>query len=398
MKKLQNQTVYTTRIDSNNDPIEFSIAMSQFIYHSTKPGNSPNSVILANKDDYKFAIPSAAMIHYPYNGPMLLTDKDVLDKKVENELKRLSPSDYVFLIGNLSKDIEQKVKDLGLNPHKMLANNPVDHAINIYNLLKKPMEIMMVSIDSFEESMLTCSWAAHMGTPIIFTNKDSIPPQTLELIQQNNIRSVYIIGGTQSIAFDIVQELKGIRNSIHVQRIQGKNAYETSVNFMKYKDMTTMFGWGFNKKQGYALSFCNKDHWQYAVCGSILSHTGKHAPMVLIDKKHVPVEVKTYIDSINPSTGMAMPPFLHGYILGGKDVIAYDTQIEIDNYLKNSAWLGNKRIEKMPYKIKSGDSIQSLTQLYNITEEEFMQLNPGLNPDILQIEKTINIPVTIDVQ
>ncbi|WHH60146.1 hypothetical protein [Petroclostridium sp. X23] len=62
-----NQIIYTTRIDAANDPVDYSITLSQFVYHATKPGNRPNSVILADK--------------------------------VENELKRLSP--YITFFNTL---------------------------------------------------------------------------------------------------------------------------------------------------------------------------------------------------------------------------------------------------------------------------------------------------------
>lgn len=395
---MLNQTIFTTRIDSPADPIEFSVTMSKFVYHATKPGNRPNSVILVNKDDYRFAIPAAALTHFPYNGPILLTDKNSLDKRVESELKRLSPSDSVFLVGNLSQNIETEVRNLGLKTYSMLSNDPIDNAINIFNFLNKPMDIMIVSVDSFEDSVIVCSWSAHMATPVLFTNKDSMPAKTIDIIKQNNISNAYVIGSNNSISFDIVNQMKQIRNTINVQRIQGKNSYETNVNFLKFHDMAAMFGWGFNQKQGYSFSFSNKDNWQFALCGSLLSHTGKHTPVLLINKDNIPVEVKTYIDSVNPSTGMPKPPFLHGYILGGTDVISYNTQVELDGYLKNIAWLGNKRIEKMDYKIKSGDSVQSLASLYNITQQEIMQLNPNIAPNMLQMGQTVTIPVTMDIQ
>lgn len=393
-----NQTIYTTRIEATTDPVDYSITLSQFVYNATKPGNRPNSVILVNKDDYRFAIPAASLIHFPINAPILLTDKDSLDKRVENELKRLSPRDKVFLVGNLSESIEKSVKVLGLNTYNILSNNPVENAANIYNFLNKPMEIMIVSVDNFEESMLSCSWAAHMATPIIYINKSGLPSKSMDLIKQNNITRIYVIGGSSSITFDVIKEIKVIKNSIDVQRIEGKNIYETSVNFMKFYDAATMFGWGSYEKQGYSLTFCNKDNWQHGVCSSLLSHTGKHSPIMLINKDSVPGEIKTYIDSVNPSTGMPKPPFMHGYIAGGTDVVSYNTQVELDSYLKNVAWLGNRRIEKMSYKIKSGDSLQSLAKLYNISEQDIMQLNPGLSPDMLQMGQPIAIPVTMDLQ
>lgn len=89
---------------------------------------------------------------------------------------------------------------------------------------------------------------------------------------------------------------------------------------------------------------------------------------------------------------------MHGYIAGGTDVISYNTQVELDSYLKNVAWLGNRRIEKMNYKIKSGDSLQILAELYNISEQDIMQLNPGLSPDMVQMGQPITIPVTMDLQ
>lgn len=393
-----NQTIYTTRIEAANDPVNYSVTLSQFIYHATKPGNRSNSVILADKDDYRFAIPAAALIHFPNNAPILLTDRNSLDSSVEAELKRLSPRDKVFLVGNLSNAIDQSVKALGLNTYSIQSSDPIENAVRIYDYLKKPMEIMIVSVDAFDESMLACAWAAHMATPILYTNRNSLPSKTVDLIKQNNITSIYVLGSSSSITFDILKEIKDIKNSISVQRIQGSNVYETSVNFMKFYDTVSMFGWGSYQKQGYSLTFCNKDNWQHGVCSSILAHTGKHAPMLLINKDNVPNEIKTYINSVNPSTGMAKPPFMHGYIAGGTDVISYNTQIELDSYLKNVAWLGNRRIEKMNYKIKRGDSLQSLAKLYNISEQDIIQLNPGLSPDMLYMGQPITIPVTMDLQ
>lgn len=52
----------------------------------------------------------------------------------------------------------------------------------------------------------------------------------------------------------------------------------------------------------------------------------------------------------------------------------------------------------MNYKIKSGDSIQSLAKLYNISEQDIMQLNPGLSLDMLQMGQSVTIPVTMDLQ
>ena len=390
--------IYTTRIEASNDPVDYSITLSQYIYHATKPGNRPNAVILADKDDYRFAIPAAALIHFPHNAPILLTDRNSLDKRVEMELKRLSPRDKVFIIGDLANSIEQSIKVLGLNTFNIPSSDPIECAVKIYNFLKKPMEIVIVSVDAYEESMLACAWAAHMATPIIYTNKNGLPSKTVDLIKQNNITNIYVLGGSSSIAFDIVKEIKAIKNSINIQRIQGNSVYETSVNFIKFYDTTTMFGWDSYQKQGYSLTFCNKDNWQHGVCSSILAHTGKHAPMLLINKDSVPNEIKTYIDSVNPSTGMAKPPFMHGYIAGGTDVISYNTQVELDSYLKNVAWLGNRRIEKMKYKVKSGDSIQSLAKLYNISEQNILQLNPGLSPNMLPMGQPVTIPITMDLQ
>lgn len=393
-----NQSIYTTRIEATDDPVDYSITLSQFVYNATKPGNRPNSVILADKDNYKYALPAAALIHFPHNAPILFTDINSLDRRVESELKRLSPRDKVFLVGDFSNSIEQSVKALGFNTYNIVSNDPIQNAVNIYDFMNKPMEIMIVSADTFEESMLACTWSAHMATPIIYTNKNSLPSKTIELIKQNNITSIYVLGSDSSINFDIVKEIKNIKSTINVQWIPGNNAYETSVNFMKFYDTATMFGWNSYQKQGYSLTFCNKDNWQHAVCSSLLSHTGKHAPMLLINKDSVPHEVKKYIDSVNPSTGMAKPPFMHGYIAGGTDVISYNTQVELDSYLKNVAWFGNRRIEKMSYKIKSGDSIPNLAKLYNISEQDIMQLNPNLSPDMLQMGQPLTIPITMDIQ
>ncbi|MBM7854614.1 LysM repeat protein, partial [Desulfohalotomaculum tongense] len=48
-----------------------------------------------------------------------------------------------------------------------------------------------------------------------------------------------------------------------------------------------------------------------------------------------------------------------------------------------------------PYKVKAGDTYYKLAQKYNTTVEAIMNANPGVDPNNLQIGQTICIPGTV---
>ncbi len=53
----------------------------------------------------------------------------------------------------------------------------------------------------------------------------------------------------------------------------------------------------------------------------------------------------------------------------------------------------NCPLDSFPYVIKSGDTVYKLAQIYKVTTQSILDLNPGINPNALQIGQIICIPL-----
>jgi hypothetical protein len=135
----------------------------------------------------------------------------------------------------------------------------------------------------------------------------------------------------------------------HVQRVGGRDAYEISITFAGFRDAgmnqgywigwwSRDFGWGI-AEAGHNFTFVNPDDWQQAVTGSLLSHMGKHGPMILVRPDGLSEGAARYLQMVKPTWGAPNDQLNnHGWILGGTDRIKWEVQADID-------WLLEARTE-----------------------------------------------------
>lgn len=147
--------------------------------------------------------------------------------------------------------------------------------------------------------------------------------------------NVYIIGSTKTISNNVKNILSKLANVKHIDRVHGDTPYEISVNFAKYKDPKTNFGWGRSYRDGHAFTFGTLSHPMEIISGVLFAHMGKHTPLLLTKKDMIPSIVEDYIKSIKPVTpkDIPRPPFMHGFILGNTNYISYATQVIIEDIL-----------------------------------------------------------------
>lgn len=116
-----------------------------------------------------------------------------------------------------------------------------------------------------------------------------------------------------------------------VERISGSDPYSISVNFAKYQSPTDNFGWKHNKKDGWAFTYGEPGKWYNIISAALLAHLGKHTPLLLTGRYNLPAIVGDYVVSVNPDKPIpAIPPHMHGYVLGGFNDISLNAQVEIE--------------------------------------------------------------------
>lgn len=235
-------TLNTTRICAD-DELDTSIEISKIGFNNMKP----NAVILVNKDEVFDGIAATSLVHFPINASLLFTDGNSLNEKTLGEIERLSPKGYngvqVILVGNISKNVSFALNDHGYRTKHISGRNYYDTACIISRIRKEFNNILIISGEDYSEGIIAGYWSAHHGDPILFVQRNRIPNCTIDIIRKMNDINIYIIGSTKTISKDVEYYLSGLDNVKKVDRIGGENPYEIAVNFSRYNDTKTDFGW-----------------------------------------------------------------------------------------------------------------------------------------------------------
>lgn len=334
IKEICPLTSNTTRVCSSTS-VDAAIGVSKIVFTHMKP----NAVILVNKNEVFDAIAAAPLVHMPIDASILFTDGTKLSRETLIEIKRLCPKGYkgihVILVGNISNNIAMELNHYGLKTYRVSGRNSYETACKIPNIRKHFENILIVSGENFSEGIMTPYWSAHHGDPILYVKKNSIPDCTIESIKGMNDINVYIVGSTKTISKAVEEDLGNLDNIKTLTRIDGENPYEIAVNFAKYKDPKTKFGWGRNYIDGHAFTFGTLSHPMHTLAGMLFAHMGKHTPLLLIGDNAVPTVVENYVKSIKPipPKDMPRPPFMHGFIIGDTAHITYTEQVKIEDIL-----------------------------------------------------------------
>jgi putative cell wall-binding protein len=390
-------TLNTTRICATN-PIDTAIEVSRIGFTNMRP----NAVILINKNEAFDGIAATPIVHHPINASILYTDGNSLSKETLNEIQRLSPKGYkgvhVILVGNISKDVSSELRNHGFRTHHIAGHNHYETACIIPSIRGKFKNVIIISGEDYSEGIISGYWSAHHGDPILFVQKNRIPKCTLEAINKMNDINIYVLGSTKTVSKAVENYLSNLDNVKNLERIDGETPYDIAVNFAKYKDPKTEFGWNRNYRDGHSFTFGNLNYPMEIIAGVLFAHMGKHTPPLLIGEDTIPSVVGEYIKSIKPMPpkDMPRPPFMHGFILGSTKKVSYDTQLIIEDILSidhemkmgvdhKMMWMDNVNIMKYP------DYINQKHCLNHETNENNEEMNYKINRQINHTHKCENL-------
>jgi putative cell wall-binding protein len=327
-------TLNTTRICGTN-AVNTAIEVSKIGFTNMKP----NAVILVSKNEVFEAISATPLVHFPINAPILFTDGNRLSKETLDEITRLSPEGYngvqVILVGSISWNVSQELNYYGFRTYHITGHNHYEIACKVSRERKEFKNILIISGEDFSEGIMATYWSAHHGDPILFVQRNNIPSCTLETIRKMNDINVYIIGSTKTVSKTIESTLSQLHNVKHLDRIDGVDPYDITVNFARYKDPKAQFGWDRDYRDGHAFTFSTLSHPMETIAAVLFAHMGKHTPLLLTRNDMLPSIVEEYIKSVKPlpPKDMPRPPFMHGFIIGDVTNINQFTQVMIEDIL-----------------------------------------------------------------
>jgi len=347
-------TTNTTRL-YGTDVFETAAAITQAVYPATFKDNKPGAVILTPKTNWQTAMAAIGLIHHPIDAPVLFIEENHIPATTLNEIERLDPEGNfldgnvkVYVVGNVTQTVLDTLQNKKLKYRHFMEEdyNELAYSIDEYKATLEANhqdEIVLLPTGQPEYALLAGPWVAHMGHSIFFVESDAIPQATIKALEKRPVDAyLYLFGPPEVISKEIAKQLTQYG---HVQRIPGDNPNAFSTGFAGYKDVgrnqgywfwqsSRSFGWGVSEA-GHNVTIVNPSQWQHAISASVLSHKGKHGPMLWVDKSSISPEVKKYLKLIQPFyLSNQEQLFNFGWIIGGPDIISRDVQLETSDLLR----------------------------------------------------------------
>jgi ell wall binding domain 2 (CWB2) len=329
-------TKNTTRI-AGGDPVASAAGAARAVYPARTDESSPRAVVIVEQDDWRSAISAAQLMARPLRAPILFSDGGELPAASEEALEELAPSGaeeagdaQVIRIGEAAEPENQRVADIEGSSSTSLAQ-----AIDRFQIeaAGDPTDAVLVApADSPEFAMPAAGWAARSGQPVLWTLKDSLPPETRAAIEAHKKPRIYVLGPEDAIAESVVEKLDKLGPT---KRVSGPDPITNAIAFARYSD-GGRFGWNV-VDPGHGLVFANASRTLDAAAGAPLSGAGQYGPLLLVsDATSLPVELQDYLLDIQP--GYDEDPvrgvYNHGWLMGDEAAISADVQSRIDALLE----------------------------------------------------------------
>lgn len=285
MEKPANATGSVERLDGKN---RFEVAVNV-----SKKGwrNGAGTVVVANYSTFADALASSPLA-FKENGPILLTQANILTKETKNEINRLNPQKVIIVGGpaSVSDSVKSEINKIVPDVDRIGGKDRFEVALNISKRLGDTQKAIVVNGLKFPDALTIAPYAAKNGIPILLTLQERIPESTLLGLKEKS--STLVVGGEGSVGPSIYNQLKAS------QRIGGKDRFVVATNIIRTLNM--------DSDRSYistGLTFAD------ALTGSVLA-AKNNSPMLLTRPDAIPdttreIIIEKYIKSFTVLGGGA---------------------------------------------------------------------------------------------
>jgi hypothetical protein len=273
----------------------------------------------------------------PLRAPLLFSDGGELPAASTEALQELAPSGapqignaQVIRIGEAAaKPDSRRIKDVAGASSASLAQ-AIDK-LQTGAAGDPTQSVLVAPADSPQFAMPAAGWAARSGDPVLWTLKDSVPPETRAAIAAHPHARIYVLGPQEAISDTVVRELRKLGKT---KRISGPDPVSNAIAFARFSDGP--FGWNV-VDPGHGLVFANASRTLDAAAAAALSGSGQYGPLLLVtDAGALPDQLQEYLLDIQP--GYDKDPvrgvYNHGWLMGDESAISGDVQSRIDALLE----------------------------------------------------------------
>ena len=326
-------TKNTTRV-SGADPVADAAGVALAVYPSAGGSPRPSAVTLVPDDDWQAGVAAASLVAEPVGSPILVSTADAVPALTADALAALAPTGsaatdhkQLFVIGGASAPS-------GATAASVDAADPAKLAVGIAALRQKlangpPAHLLLVGSQAPAYAMPAAAWAARSGDPVLFTDRDSVPPATIAAVKRYPGVPVYVLGPPSVVSAKAMAEVGKV--AAQVRRISGPDPVSSAVAFARYSDGG--FGWDVNDPgHGFVIAAASRP--LDAAAAAALSASGTWGPLLVTDSAAAPpAALHNYLLDLKP--GYAGDPtravYNHIWLIGDQSTISVPFQGEVDD-------------------------------------------------------------------
>ncbi|WP_282745021.1 cell wall-binding repeat-containing protein [Peptostreptococcus stomatis] len=213
-----------------DDRVDTAINISKSEYPSA------DTVIVVRKDLFPDSM-TATVLSKQLNAPILLTGSNKLDERVKAEIKRLGAKDVIIVggVNSVSTGVQNELKAFDKDTVERIAGldrygTSVAVANRVVGISGLTHKAVIASGEVFPDALAVSPFAAKNAYPILLVKKNSVPAEVNNAFAKLSIKEIYLVGGEDTISKSTEGKLPKV-----LERMAGKNRYETSVQIAKAK-------------------------------------------------------------------------------------------------------------------------------------------------------------------
>lgn len=246
------------------------------------------------------------------NGPILLSDKEV-DADILQYIETVAPQKVVIIGGesSISQRAATILKARVAQTQRIHGQNRYATAAAIAEQMENGKEVFLVSGLIDADAISVSGISSRQGVPILLTEKNSLPQETLHYLEHHKITNVHIVGGNTQISDTIERRLNEM--DINTSRIAGKDRYETAALVNKQFIQNT-----------HQIFLANGVNTADALAVSPVARL-KNAAIQISDRDHLAAPVKDYLSNLNIQSIT---------LLGGHSSLSAELEKELSHIFK----------------------------------------------------------------
>jgi len=325
-------TKNTTRI-AGADATRTAAAVVRGVFPD--PARKPSAVTLVDTSDWRVAIAAAALMAAPIKAPTLFSDGTSLPAASRRAIEALDPpgskaagNGQIIRVGDVAKPAGYDSTDLeGATP---LALTRAITRLIISAKTRTP-NVIVTSAEDPSYAAPAAGYAAKTGDPVLFVNKDTVPPETRAALAALQRPRIYLLGPSKVISPRVNRELGRLGT---VKRTGGRDPVRNAIEFARYFDGD--FGWAVSTP-GHGMVFARAGRALDAAAAAPLSGAGSYGPLFLLDgSDRVPLPLQGQLLDTQPAyrTNPVSGVYNHGWVIGDREAITISAQARLDSLLE----------------------------------------------------------------